>query len=591
MNFAAPAFAWALLALLPLAAVYLIRVRPRRRPVNAFFLWDRLFEQNASNAWFRRLRQWLSLLLLALAFLAAILALMKPVPEKASEADLLIVIDRSVSMRGGESGTRLELAKARAQGWIDALGGNRRAALATADTGLNYRVHLTANARALRRALEDIEPSDLPLRTAVVEELGLLASLANHDEEDPVRVLFLTDGRAATGEFPEGVERVLVGDPEPNAGITAADLRWTARGQARLFVAVRSGFSEPREVELELVGAENGELARLFSMTLDPNTTSEESIAVESIDPGAWVLRLNLDDDLAADNVAALGLNAPQPVPVQIDSPNPFFFQQVVTAFQRADSLFEPVENFGLLGLAEGTAPPTGVGLIFAPAGDSPFWSGGGDELAPAAPEITTPDHPLIARLDPTMLGFEGARDIEAPAGSVVVLAHPDGAPLLYTAVADGRRMVVANLDPLRGNFFLSPWFPVLVHDAAAMLMGRENDFPSVVATGEQVAVPGTGEIAEANARRHDGTEITLPRESPITLRKAGNYEFHRSYTRWHTGGAVLAPGESGPPAKLDTATASVEPPSGHPPAVWLLGLAVAVILIEEMLYQRRKVA
>jgi hypothetical protein len=36
MTFGFPAFFWAALALLPLAAVYFIKIRPRRQPVNAF---------------------------------------------------------------------------------------------------------------------------------------------------------------------------------------------------------------------------------------------------------------------------------------------------------------------------------------------------------------------------------------------------------------------------------------------------------------------------------------------------------------------------------------------------------------------------
>ncbi len=75
MTFGFPAFFWATLALLPLAAVYFIKTRPRRQPVNAFFLWQQVFKQKASNSLFQRLRNLLSLLLVALAFLAAVFAL------------------------------------------------------------------------------------------------------------------------------------------------------------------------------------------------------------------------------------------------------------------------------------------------------------------------------------------------------------------------------------------------------------------------------------------------------------------------------------------------------------------------------------
>ena len=67
MTFGFPAFFWASLALIPLAAVYFIRTRPRRQSVNAYFLWEKIFQQKAASSLFQRLRNLLSLLLLAIA--------------------------------------------------------------------------------------------------------------------------------------------------------------------------------------------------------------------------------------------------------------------------------------------------------------------------------------------------------------------------------------------------------------------------------------------------------------------------------------------------------------------------------------------
>ena len=130
MTFGFPAFFWAALALLPLAAVYFIKIRPRRQPVNAFFLWQQVFQQKASNSLFQRMRNLLSLLIVALAFLAAVLALTKPRIGDGKAPDLLIVIDRSVSMNGMDDGkSRLARAKELAGSWITALGGSQRAAI------------------------------------------------------------------------------------------------------------------------------------------------------------------------------------------------------------------------------------------------------------------------------------------------------------------------------------------------------------------------------------------------------------------------------------------------------------------------------
>lgn len=586
MSFGVPVFFWAALALLPLVAVYFIKVRPRRQPVNAFFLWQRVFQQKASNSLFQRLRNLLSLLLVALAFLAAVFALTKPRFGDGSAPDLLIVIDRSVSMSGVENGkTRLASAKELAGGWIRALGGSQRAAIATVAGKIEYRANLTNHAKLLRDALDGIEASDLALEPHALDELALLAT-TKHSAK--TRILFLTDRRSAVREIPPGVEVVSVGGNAPNVGITAADLRWTGPGRAALFVSLVSDFPEPREAELELVAAESGQLAHLFSIQLPARGDASDSIPLEGIQPGAWRLQLRGTDSLAADNVAPLGLNAPQPIPVQVVAKNPFFFQQCIAAFSKADSLFEPIEGFARLSLAEGSAPDTETAIIFSPSGDSPFWKDAGAELPPGSPEILAKDHPLIARLDPALLAFDGAKKLTAPAGAVVILAHADGTPLLYTASVGGRRAVVANFDPAREDFFLSPWFPVLIHDAAVMLTGREDAFPSVVATGTAVPVPGT-EPLEAASVFHDGKSTALPLETPARIDRIGSYQFTRNATAWQLGGAVLSAAESGP-AAADSARPVVKLASGWPLAAWLLLAGLVALLAEELLYHRRKV-
>jgi hypothetical protein len=586
MTFGFPAFFWASLALLPLAAVYFIKIRPRRQAVNAFFLWQRVFQQKASNSLFQRLRNLLSLLLVALAFLTAVFALTKPRLGDGTAPDLLIVIDRSVSMSGIDEGTsRLARAKELAGSWITGLGGSQRAAIATVAGKIEYRANLTNHAKLLRDALDGITASDLALDPHALDELALLTTTGDSAK---TRILFLTDRHSAALKIPAGVEVVPLGGQAGNAGITAADLHWDGPNRASLFVSLVSDFSEAREVELELVAADSGKLAHLFTMRLPARGEASESIPLDGIGPGAWLLRLRGSDALAADDTAPLGLNAPQPIPVQVAAKNPFFFQQCIGAFSRANSLFEPMEGFARLSLAEGAPPETETAIVFAPSGESPFWKDAGAELPPGAPEVVAKEHSLIARIDPALLTFDGAKKLTAPAGSVVVLAHADGTPLLYTCSANGRRAVVLNLDPSREDFFLSPWFPVLVHDAAVLLTGREDLFPSSVATGSIIEVPGT-EALEAATFRQNGNSDKLPLQTPVSIDRIGNYGFSRNSTSWQVGGAVLSAGESGP-AAAGAKASEVALASGWPLAAWFLLAALAALFAEELLYHRRKV-
>ncbi len=588
MTFGFPAFLWATLALLPLVAVYFIKIRPRRQAVNAFFLWQQVFQQKASNSLFQRLRNLLSLLLVALAFLAAVLALMRPRFDDGNTPDLLVIIDHSASMQAVEDGkSRLDLAKDLAGSWITALGGSQRAAVAGVAARLEYHAHLTNHAKLLRDALDAIQPSDLPLDPHALDELSLLSSAADKTKAK-TRILFLTDRHSAAMKLPAGIELVSIGRKADNIGITAADLRWAGPGRAILFASLISDSAKDRDVEMELVSASDGSLARLFTVKIPARGEVSDSIPLEAISPGGWLLKVRGKDALAVDDVAPLGLNSPQPIPVQVAAKNPFFFEQCIAAFSRADSLFEVIDGFARLAFVEGVPPETEAAVIFAPAGESPFWRDLGVELTVGSPEVVAKDHPLLARTDPALLSFDGAKKLTAPQGSVIVLAHPDGTPLLYTCSIGERTAVVFNFDPSREDFFLSPWFPVFVHDAAVLLTGRENVFPSAVATGSRVEVPGTEATGEAMFQTGDSIE-KLSYQMPAAVDRVGSYRFTRNATEWHLGGSVFSAGESGPAPAGDTPP-DVRLASGWPLAAWFLLAAVLAVLGEELLYHRRKV-
>lgn len=587
MTFGFPAFFWASLAIIPLVAVYFIRTRPRRQPVNAFFLWERVFQQKAASSLFQRLRNLLSLLLLAIAFLAAVFALTRPRFDDGETPDLLIIIDSSASMQTVENGeSRIDAAKKTADSWINALSGSQRAAIASVSDRITYHSNLSNRARRLKEALNTIVPTDLALSPNALSELSLLAPSTTSSKS---RILFLTDLQSQDMKLPDGIEIVTVGKETPNIGITAADLRWKAPGEATLFTTLTSTFPEEREIELEIISAgDDAKLVRLFTVKLPANGQVSESIEIDSIQPGAWILRANIKDALAIDNTAPLGLNSPQAIPVQVKAENPFFFNQVIKAFSKADSLFEPIDDFARLSLSQGNPPQTQAAVVFAPAGESPLWENLGELLPPGPPEIIAQDHPLLARVDPSLLNFEGARKLTAPKGSVIVLAHADGTPLLYTISIGEQSAVVFNFDPTKDDFFLSPWFPVFVHDAAVLLTGRNNSFPSSIPTGSEIDIPGTDSTGSASFLVANKKE-SLPFATSAKIKKIGNYTFTRNSTAWNLGGALFAPGESGK-ATTKPQTTTFQPAAGWPLSLWFLLAAVLVVLTEEALYHRRKV-
>ncbi len=94
MSFLSPAMLWSLMVLVPLAAIYFLKVRPRRRPTTAYFLWEKIFQERRTSRLLHRLRDVWSLVLMLLAATAVCLAMARPewIDER---QDLLILVDHS----------------------------------------------------------------------------------------------------------------------------------------------------------------------------------------------------------------------------------------------------------------------------------------------------------------------------------------------------------------------------------------------------------------------------------------------------------------------------------------------------------------
>ena len=578
MNFTSPSFLWMLAALVPLIAAYFLKVRPRRFPVNALFLWEKIFQEKKASSLFQRLRDALSLLMLALALGAIALAAAGPRPPSQDKRDLLIVIDTSPSMRaktgtGGKDG--LEAAKERARDIVRALNGTRRAALATASGELDFLSHASDSPKDLTDAIARLQVADVPVGPQTVAALKSCAKGAG----SAGRVLLITDGNAGWEGLDPGVEIMRLAPSAVNAGFIAADLDrkpGTTRG-AVFFYRIASSVKQETSAELELRHDEMG-LARLVPVTLKPGEETSDTLDIDDATAGKWTAELKFPDALATDNVVALGLAEPKPVTVKVVAPQPTFFQRCVEAFSLTGGMLSLAEKDADVTIAQGSATNDPRQIIFAPNGESPFWTGGAGEIEVLAAESKIPGHPVTKHLDLEAMRFEGARDLAPVAGALVLATSEAGKPLIWKARVEGRDALVVNLDPAKGEFFFSPAFPALVHGAALDLSGRGPVLRSAHPTGSRV-----------NA----GGPVTKPDGNPLpagdfTVAKLGHYlATTTGGPRWF-GGALFERAETvldgtGP---ADSG-ASVE--RGYPISFWLLLLAIAMLVIEFLLYHRRK--
>jgi hypothetical protein len=200
---ALPSWAAILLFLAPLVLLLLYFLKLKRKPqaVPSTFLWKKSIEDLHVNRLLQFLRKNILLLLQLLVLLAAIYAVLAPRIHgtEASGRHYILIIDNSASMSATDvQPTRLEWAKAEALKEIDAATDADFGMVIVFNSTAEIRQSYTSNRALLRRAVEDIGPTNNP--TQVDEALSLAASLANP--------LFSTEDAAVRPENPEpGKER------------------------------------------------------------------------------------------------------------------------------------------------------------------------------------------------------------------------------------------------------------------------------------------------------------------------------------------------------------------------------------------------
>jgi len=309
MNFGAPGLLWGLLALLPLVAVFFLKVKPRKKTTNAFFLWQKVFEEKKVSALFRRLRNVLSLL-------------------------------------AGKPGQRgIDLAKKRAGEMVMSLNGTKRISVAGLSGEMNFVSHFSDSPRDLSRAVKRLQVRNLPISREARLALNQYGKGA-----DSTRVILLTDGHGGLHDLHPSIEVVRLGSSMGNAGIVETDFDWISgkKNTAGFFYRVSSSFKEVKKAELELRNTSTHQIIRLIPLELQPGLSEPGVIEISGVKPGKWAAVLHIEDDFVEDNKSEMVLNEQRQIPVRVLAKDTYFYQRSIEAFSRAG---------GILSLVSGEEP------------------------------------------------------------------------------------------------------------------------------------------------------------------------------------------------------------------------------------------
>ena len=604
MTLLAPAMLWSLLALIPLAGIYFLKVRPRPRPTTALFLWETIFRQRKASRLFQRLRDAWSLLLTALAVGAVCLALARPQWTDRRQ-DLLIVVDVSASMAAaGDGEAHIELAKSAARDIIEGLGGSQRAAIASLGNRLAYCSHLTDNPRELLDAVDQIKATNGQLTLEALPAPGedRVPSEAGKPAEDERRVhrtIFISDGFLAGDALPDGVEMVSIGNPLPNVGLVAADMADIPGGTDRLAIYYKtaSSYPQPLEADLTLTHVDPAGAERLFKvipLLIEPGENRAETFTLDEAPAGKWLARIETGsleptDALPVDDACYLAVARPDPIRVAIESADRFFLENSVLAFAGGKNKLALVDNQADITIGKQTTPDAERVIIFNPAGESPWWTNLGDEAAVGATRVHVENHPALAHLDAASIRFVGARRIVPCPGAQVLAADDLGVPLVYVARREGRSAVIWNLDPVAADFYFSAWFPVAVHSASAFLAGREHPAAASYRPGQSAPITGARSDTASMVIGPGGNKATIEGQWFTSLEQLGFYEVRRDEQRQLFAASLLSQDESLLSGeRRETRIAALS--RGRSPVCWLTALAIFALTAESLLYQRRKV-
>jgi hypothetical protein len=559
MRFLSASALWWLLLGAIIIFFYLLKLKRKRRVVPSVFLWQRALEEIEANAPFRKLRRSLLLLLQLIILAALVFALARPLVKTRALAtgSSIIIVDSTASMsaRDENGGSRLSRAKQLARDMVASLAGSDRAAIIESSSRVTVRSALSSDRATLLSAVNEIQQTDAAGNLA--DALLLAEQLAKAERE--AGIVVISDGGGSlslANPFAElnragasavkasqstarsiALKLVRVGERANNAGIVAFNSRASQSGsREELFASLANFSDQERLLSLEL--KIDGKLADARSVTLAAN--DHAGVVFDSLPQtgGLAELKINAEDDLAADNSAYAMLPDARKIRVGVQSENPFLIQALavnsaIEARKLTASASASPEDFDCLitdgGISAETLASNKPLLAINPLDVSGYWNSDG---ALENPSITSVDraHPVNSFLSYADLHIEAAA--KHSVSSWLKPLAQSGADGLVFAGDNKRRVVMIGFDLAKSDLPLKIEFPILLANSLAWLAGRNAAADErTIRAGQPVTVRAAANRAEIITPTGDALEVNLRDGAALfadTLR-TGLYEVKES--------------------------------------------------------------
>jgi|HigsolmetaAR202D_1030399.scaffolds.fasta_scaffold00809_16 N-terminal double-transmembrane domain len=599
-----------------IVAMYMLKLRREERTVSSTFLWQRLVRDVEANAPWQKLKRNLLLFLQLLLMLLLVFALARPFfrTQGISGRNLILIVDRSASMGAIDDGrSRLEQAKAQAISLIEQLPDGGRATIIAAGGQMEVPVSATTDQRELRNAIAAIElqhggGSDLS------QALTMASALAEREAESEIAII--SDGNVSLPEelkVPATVRYFPIGSRSDNSAISALALQPSAAGQTLFAQAINYGESSvERRLDIYL----DGTLFNAYNLTLEPNR--EQSIVLEV--PASVKLaeaRLDGEDGLLSDNQAWAASTVGDITRVRVIGEGNRFLEvglsllpgiQVTNVPTSTSTFTETVAEVPVT-ILDGFVPdtlPVGNLLFIAPPRSTEFFSVTGQIEFPVLRPLLS-DEPLLRNVSLSEVSVYRANRL-APGTWARILVDSDGAPILFVGEQQGRRIAVLAFDLHQSDLPLQVAFPLLLSNLMSYLAPGSGAEAAQLLPGQALALQTDPSISRVDVitpdgRRHQASlqdnQAIFGETDQLGVYSVEEYRGNELVVSRNYTVNLFAPNESRIAPKTELA---VQQRSGLQNATtgardgrleiwrWLAGLALIVLVIEWLVYQRNSI-
>jgi len=595
----------------PLLLLYFLKVRRRELTVSSLLLWDPALRDREASTFFQRLQRDPLLILQILALLALTLALARPAITVMGHGNkrVAIVLDNSASMKASDvSPSRFVQAQREALGLLGRLGEGAEVMVIEAGVQPRVVVPFTRNHEEVSSGIKSLGGRDLPNRLG--EGIRTARALVGADPRAEIHVF--TDGGHAAAAQAQGddprVRWVGVGRRSNNVGITGLSVRRNYFGAFNTQAFMSMANYSPEAATFSLTLTLDGETLAEKTLTLEPEV--RRAVVVPFTDPGGGVvrLRLNVSDDLAADNVAYAVLPPQRQIAVLLVSPGNLFLEKALKTDPQVKLEVRKPEEYqgGMEGADVVVVDSTGstrVGngrfvLVNTVPPDVPLEVLGRLEN----PVIMDWDrtHPIMRQLDFAKVTIEDAMRVR-PLAAGKMLVEAVGGPLIYALEERDRKAVFFGFDLFKTDFPLRVAFPLMLSKSLRWLHPAGLDQSSLsLTTGQPILLPVEHGVTTATVTTPSGrrvkAQVTRGVASFAETDEVGVYTIGTSRGDTRVAVNLMSAEESDlAPRPLPAFVEGARPEVPSVPIqreLWPLFalLALALLALEGLLYWRRQV-